>query len=155
MDRRVDQSHSIDLEYVAISAGGQRFCIDIQHVMELRRWSPVTALPHSGDDVLGVINLRGAVIPIVDLAARFGLPPINRHDRNVIVIVRQKGSTLGLVVDAVSEILSVPAAKIQDTPDVQSDVTRRSIVGVFEADGDIVRILDIRFVFDAHQQVAS
>ena len=64
------------MEFVALTAGDQLFCIEIRQILELRRWSPVTALPHSPPDVLGVINLRGAVIPIIDLAARFGLSVI-------------------------------------------------------------------------------
>lgn len=138
------------MEFVALTAGDQLFCIEIRQILELRRWSPVTALPHSQPDVLGVINLRGAVIPIIDLAARFGLPAIERNARNVIVIVSVEDRTVGLLVQSVSEILTVNADDIQETPDVQSDETRRSVVGVFASEDDLIRILDLSAVMHIH-----
>lgn len=146
MQMHAEVTDSKTLEFVALTAGDQLFCIEIRQILELRRWSPVTALPHSPPDVLGVINLRGAVIPIIDLAARFGLPAIERNARNVIVIVACEDQTVGLLVQSVSEILTVEADQIQETPDVQSEETRRSVIGVFSADEDLIRILDLRAV---------
>ena len=68
-----DAQESAAIEFVSFVAGGQSFCIDIMQIRELRRWSPVTSIPHSPSHVLGVMNLRGAVIPIYDLAAKLGL----------------------------------------------------------------------------------
>ncbi len=146
MQMHADVIENKTMEFVALTAGDQLFCIEIRQILELRRWTPVTALPHSPADVLGVINLRGAVIPIIDLAARFGLPSIERNARNVIVIVACDDQTVGLLVQSVSEILTVEADQIQETPDVQSEETRRSVVGVFSADEDLIRILDLRAV---------
>lgn len=148
MQMHAEARESKTMEFVALTAGDQLFCIEIRQILELRRWSPVTALPHSPPDVLGVINLRGAVIPIIDLAARFGLPAIERNARNVIVIVACDDQTVGLLVQSVSEILTVEADQIQETPDVQSEETRRSVVGVFSADEDLIRILDLRAVIN-------
>lgn len=147
MQTHVEPTDTSILEFVALTAGNQLFCIEIKQIRELRRWSPVTALPHSTQDVLGVINLRGAVIPIIDLAARFGLPAIERDERNVIVIVACEGQTFGLLVQSVSEILTVQADQIQETPDVQSEATRRSVTGVFAVKDDLIRILDLKAVF--------
>ncbi len=142
------------LEFVALTAGEQKFCVDINQVRELRRWSPVTALPHAGADVLGVINLRGSVIPIVDLAARFGLHATQRDERSVIVIVTVDAITTGLLVQSVSEILTVEADNIQDTPDVQSQTTRQAVTGVFAVEDDLIRIIDLTVVTRSKQMMS-
>ena len=75
-----------EVEFVTFSAGNQSFSLEITQVREIRRWSPVTAIPHAPIEVLGVMNLRGSVIPIYDLAARFGLGQTPENPRNVIVV---------------------------------------------------------------------
>lgn len=130
-------------EFVTFYAGGQSFGIDIAHVREIRRWSPVTPLPHAPAEVLGVMNLRGSVIPIYDLAARFGLPPTAENPRNVIVIAMNDRQTLGLLVEAVSEILSVPRDQIQETPDVRSDAARATVTGVVTVGEGMTRVIDL------------
>ena len=77
-------------------------------VREIRGWTRATSLPHSPPYVRGVINLRGTVLPVVDLAQRLGLPAASSRDRNVIIVVDLDGRTVGLLVDAVSDILALP-----------------------------------------------
>ena len=76
-----EDSVKSEVEFVTFSAGDQSFSIEITQVREIRRWSPVTALPHAPNEVLGVMNLRGSVIPIYDLAARFGLGQTSQWSR--------------------------------------------------------------------------
>jgi len=135
-----------DLEFVTFFAGGQSFSIDIGQVREIRRWSPVTPLPHAPDEVLGVMNLRGSVIPIYDLAARFGLDRTPESPRNVVVIAMHGSQTVGLLVEAVSEILSVGRERIQETPDVRSDTARQTITGVITVDEGMTRVIDLAAV---------
>lgn len=132
-----------ELEFVCFFAGGQSFCIDITKVREIRGWSPVTPLPHAPSEVLGVMNLRGAVIPIYDLAARFGLPETVESPRNVIMVAMQGDQTVGLLVEAVSEILSVTAEQIQETPDVRSESVRQNITGVITLEDGMTRVIDL------------
>lgn len=73
MANNLPWSENETIEFVSLTAGNQSFCIEITQIRELRRWTPVTALPYAEDAVLGVMNLRGAVIPISDLAAKLGL----------------------------------------------------------------------------------
>ncbi len=96
-------SSPTDAEFVSFFAGGQSFSLAITQVREIRRWSPVTPLPNAPRELLGVMNLRGAVIPIYDLAAGFGLPPTAENHRNVIVVAMHEGQTVGLLVEAVSK----------------------------------------------------
>ncbi len=132
-----------EVEFVTFSAGEQSFSIEITQVREIRRWSPVTALPHAPHEVLGVMNLRGSVIPIYDLAARFGLGQTPENPRNVIVVAMHGGQTVGLLVEAVSEILSVSREQIQETPDIRSEMARQSITGVIPIENGMTRVIDL------------
>jgi len=142
-------------EFVTFFAGGQSFSIDIAHVREIRRWSPVTPLPHAPAEVLGVMNLRGSVIPIYDLAARFGLPPTEENARNVIVVAMHEQQVLGLLVEAVSEILSVSRDRIQETPDVRSDAARASVTGVITVGEGMTRVIDLGAVVQPRMKAVA
>ena len=89
---------SPERELVAFRVAGQDYCVDIMSVREIRGWTQATTLPHAPDFVRGVINLRGSVVPIVDLAARLGLDPITASDRNVIIITVINQQVVGLLV---------------------------------------------------------
>src|ERR1700722_8759163 len=103
-------------EFIAFRIGVQEFCIDIMSVREIRGWTPATALPHAPSYVRGVINLRGSVLPIVDLSERLGFPPTETNARQVIIVVQIGHQIVGLLVDAVSDILSLAGDAIQPTP---------------------------------------
>ncbi|MBN7786946.1 purine-binding chemotaxis protein CheW [Ponticoccus gilvus] len=141
-------------EFITFSAGGQNFCLEITQIREIRRWTPVTALPHTPRDVLGVMNLRGAVIPIFDLAARFGLGTTPANERNVVIVAAVDGTTIGLLVESVSEILSVEKTAIQETPDIKSESTRHSILGMISVDETMVRVVNLDSVLEADKGVA-
>ncbi len=133
----------LDLEFVTFCTGGQNFSLDISQVREIRRWSPVSSLPHAPEEVLGVMNLRGSVIPIYDLAARFGLPRTPHNERNVVVVAAHGGKTLGLLVESVSEILSVRSEDIQTPPDTRGDSGRQAITGIITTDEGMSRVIDL------------
>ena len=138
-----EENAKSEVEFGTFSAGDQSFSIEITQVREIRRWSPVTALPHAPQEVLGVMNLRGSVIPIYDLAARFGLGQTPENPRNVIVVAMHGGQTVGLLVEAVSEILSVSRDQIQETPDIRSEMARQSITGVIPIEAGMTRVIDL------------
>src|SRR5690554_684133 len=92
-------------ELIAFRIGEQEFCVDIMAVREIRGWTPATPLPRTPDYMKGVINLRGAVLPIIDLSGRFGLGDTEPSARHVIMVVQIDGRMVGLLVDAVSDIL--------------------------------------------------
>lgn len=135
-----------DRELVAFRAAGQDFCVDIMSVREIRGWTPTTTLPHAPDHVRGVINLRGAVVPIVDLAQRLGLGRIEATDRHVIIIVMLGDQTIGLLVEAVSDILSVPTESIQPTPGIASPEGRGFIAGVIAEADRMIRMIDLETI---------
>ena len=101
-----------NLELISFRIGEQEFCLDIMAVREIRGGAATTPLPHSPDFVLGVINLRGAVLPIIDLKARLGLGKGETTERSVVIVVRIGSRLVGLLVDAVSEILAADPSMI-------------------------------------------
>lgn len=125
-------------ELISFRIGAQEFCVDIMAVREIRGWTEATPLPQSPSYVRGVINLRGAVLPIVDLSARLGLGDTEPSVRNVIIVVRIGPRLVGLLVDAVSEILTATADIIQPTPDVACDAVKTFIKGILAFDGRMI-----------------
>ncbi len=142
-------------EFVSLTAGGQGFCVDIHTIREIRSWTPVTMLPFSEPAVLGVMNLRGAVIPIVDLRERLGLGPTPEGRRNVIVIVTVSNRTMGLLVEAVSEIISVSSDAILPNPTQSVETQPAHIVGLISQEDRMLRVLDITGLLPADREDAA
>ncbi|MBQ1203843.1 MAG: purine-binding chemotaxis protein CheW [Loktanella sp.] len=155
MQLHVDPEKAKRLEFVTLVAGGQNFCIEITQIREIRRWSPVTMLPHSPDHVLGVINLRGAVIPIIDLAAKLGFAQIAPTERHVIIIVALEDRIVGLLVESVSEILGVDADVVRETPRGPEDVTTRTILGIIPLGDDMTKIISLPVLLTQSVPVAA
>jgi purine-binding chemotaxis protein CheW len=126
---------SREAEFVAFRAGSLEFCINIMSVREIRGWTPATAIPRAPSYIRGVINLRGVVLPIVDLGVRLGLPVTEPTARHVIIVAQVGERAAGLLVDSVSDILSVEDTSIQPTPDVASQLARMFVRGVIAMDG--------------------
>lgn len=142
-------------ELIAFRIGEQEFCVDIMSVREIRGWTPATPLPRSPTYVRGVINLRGAVLPIVDLGARLGLRITEPTDRHVIMVAQVAGRTVGLLVDAVSDIIQLTDEQIQPTPEVASDQVRAFVRGIFAIEGRMVSLLELDWLIpDAEAEAA-
>ena len=124
----------------------QDFALDIGAVREIRGWTPATPLPHAPPYVLGMVNLRGAVVAILDLGARLGLAASEPGPSSVVVVVEVEGRTVGLLVDAVSDIVTVPADMIQAAPDVGTEAIQDVLRGITDIDGRLVSILAIAAV---------
>ena len=130
-------------ELISFRIGAQEFCVDIMSIREIRGWTPATGLPHAPEYVRGVINLRGAVLPIVDLSMRLGLGAADPTARHVIIVAQVENQILGLLVDAVSDILTVTDDMIQPTPDVASDAVRAFVRGLLAIDGRMVSFISL------------
>ena len=117
-------------ELISFRVGVQEFCVDVMAVREIRGWSPTTPLPRAPPYVRGVINLRGAGLPILDMGARLGFPPAEPTSRHVIVVVAIGTRLVGLLVDSVSDILVARDVDLQATPDVQCDSIQAFLSGI-------------------------
>jgi purine-binding chemotaxis protein CheW len=124
--------------FMVFRLGAQDYCIDIMSVREIRGWTPTTPIPHAQDYMLGVINLRGTVLPVLSLAARFGLPRSAPNERNAIMVVEARGQVAGLLVEAVTDIISISEELIQPTPEVSSMLAREFVKGVIALDGRMI-----------------
>lgn len=146
-----EQDATANNELIAFRLGGQEFCLDIMSVRDIRGWTPTTPLPHSSDYVKGVINLRGAVLPVVDLAARLGFDPAEPSARHVIIITQVGNQTIGLLVDAVSDILTVDSGSVQATPNVASELARAFMKGVIAMEGRMISLIALDSVLTQNQ----
>lgn len=121
--------------------------VDILRVQEIRGWSGVTKVPRSAADVLGVIHLRGAVVPIVDLRLRFGLGRAEYNTTTVIIVLTVlsvEGSTeIGMVVDGVREVVNVDASKVRPAPDLGAKQSTDYIAGILTHDERMVVMLNV------------
>lgn len=143
-------------EYVAFRLAEQDFCIDISAVREIRGWSPTTPMPRTPEYISGLINLRGTVIPILDLSLRFGFAQTETTPRHVIIVVQIQDQSVGLLVDGVSDILTVPASSLQPTPDVGSDPSRQFVSNVIASeDGRMIRLVDLAQIAPQSEEVAA
>jgi purine-binding chemotaxis protein CheW len=107
------------MEITAFRLQDQEFSVKTTTIREIRGWGPATPLPHSPPEVIGVMNLRGSVIPIIDLAHKLGMPPAQPTVPSAIVVTEAHGMVIGLLVDGVSDILTLPATLLQPIPVVE------------------------------------
>jgi purine-binding chemotaxis protein CheW len=142
-------------ELIAFRVGDQEFCMNVMAVREIRGWTPVTPLPHAPQYVMGVINLRGAVLPIVDLSLRLGMKYAEPTARHVIIVAQVKSKIIGLLVDAVSDILTVADDNIQPTPEISSDLERLYARGILAIDKRMICLIELGALFnDAESEAA-
>lgn len=134
------------LQYLTFCLGNETFAMDIRTVREIIQHAALTAVPLMPDFVRGVINLRGAVVPVIDLQARFGRPRANVGKKTCIVIFDAtrdgEKSELGLMVDAVSEVIDIAPTDIEPPPQFGTSIQRDYIRGLGKLDGEFVVILE-------------
>jgi purine-binding chemotaxis protein CheW len=136
-----------EFQVVVCELGGERYGLDIGSVYEIIRFQPITAVPAAPAFVQGIINLRGRIIPVVDLASRFGLPTAETTKASRIIVAGTAGTRVGLIVDGVSEVLMVPEDAVESTPDVVAGTDSAYIRGVAKLADDLVILLELDALF--------
>ncbi|CAH0200462.1 chemotaxis protein CheW [Roseomonas sp. CECT 9278] len=137
-------------QYITCTLDDAEFGIDIMAVHEIRGWTPPTAIPHAAAWMRGVTNLRGTIVPIVDLRARFGFGPTEPGAMHVVVIIQNGARTAGLLVDAVSDIVTVEAGRIRPVPEIGAAAPERLLSGLVPLERGMVSLvsLDTLLAFD-------
>jgi purine-binding chemotaxis protein CheW len=134
-------------QYLTFMLAGEEYGVDILRVQEIKGWDKVTRIPHTAKFILGVINLRGAVVPILDLRCRFGLGSSDFGPTTVVIVVRvvhKSGErTVGMVVDAVSEVYNVDMAATKPPPDVCANVDTVFVKALATIGDKMLILLDI------------
>lgn len=143
MDVKKDFDSKEVLQLVTFRLGNEEFSLDILKVQEIIRHMDLTRVPKTPDFVDGVINLRGRVIPVLDLRKRFGLPKDENTNETRIIVVDVDNRTVGLKVDAVSEVLRLPADTVEPPPAIVTGVESEYIKGVGKLDGRLLILLDV------------
>ena len=131
------------LELLTFRVAEQEYSLDIMSVREIRGWTRTTPMPHAPDYMRGVINLRGTVLPVMDLARRLNLPTSETTDRNVIIVVKINGTLTGLLVDAVSDIVAMTEDDLQPPPELSSDPQMAVVRSLTVIDDRMIRVLDL------------
>jgi purine-binding chemotaxis protein CheW len=146
---------SADVELLSFRLAEQEYSVDIMSVREIRGWTRATPLPHSPHYMRGVINLRGTVLPVMDLSSRLGMPPVEGDARNVIIVVQSGSQSVGLLVDAVSDILALPQSELQPPPDMAADTAHSFVQALTIVEGRMIRLLDLSAVLpESHSEAA-
>ncbi len=149
-----DFRRAAELQIVVFELGDERYGLDIATVYEIIRHQPITAVPKAPAFVEGVINLRGRIIPVVDLRERFGMDRSDLTKASRIVVADAGGTRVGLVVDGVSEVLMIAGDAIEPTPDVAANADHDYLRGIAKLGDRLIILLSLDGLFGAADQTA-
>ena len=135
------------IEIIAFRVHEQEFCMRTISIREIRGWSPVTPIPQAPADMLGVINLRGSVIPIIDLSRKLGMGATASHERSAIIVGEVHNMVVGMLVDRVSDILTVSASQVQPVPEVSTSFDKSFAEGIIANDSGMICFLNLAKMF--------
>ena len=141
-------------QFLTFLLGAEQYGVEILKVREIRGYSAVTPIPNTTSYIKGVINLRGTVVPVVDLRAKFSMSTAEYNKFTVIIVVTVGAKVTGLVVDAVSDVLDVPAAEMRVAPDLGARVDTRFIRGMATIGDQMTVLLDIDRLLSEDELVA-
>ena len=137
----VETSDDSAQQFVAFTVGDQSYCVDIMSVREIRAWTGTTTLPNTAQYVRGVVNLRGVIVPIIDLRTRFGQGMTDPTKAHVVVIVAIEGKLNGLLVDGVSDILTIREADIMPIPEAGGEQENPYLDGLITQEEQMVALI--------------
>ncbi|MBC7907235.1 MAG: chemotaxis protein CheW [Rhodospirillaceae bacterium] len=134
-------------QFISFTIGDEEYGVDIMAIREIKGWTATTELPNTPDYMRGVINLRGAIIPILDLRARFGAGVTDAQARHVIIVVAVRQRVVGILVDGVADIITVAVGDIQPIPELDHGDTADFLTGLVTVEGRMVALLDLNTLF--------
>ena len=141
-------------QYVVFELGSENYGVSISSVESIIKMQAITKIPHSNDFVAGVTNLRGKVLPVVDLRKRFGLPPEEASKNNRIIIISVNDLEVGMIVDGVSEVLTIQEENVVPTPPITVTVDSSFITGIAKVEQRLVILLDLGKVLSTSETQA-
>ncbi len=143
------------IELLTFQLADQEYALDIMSVREIRGWTRATPLPHAPHYMKGVINLRGTVLPVIDLALRLGLPEREQSERNVIIVVNFEDAMTGLLVDAVSDIVALTQDDLQPPPELSPGAAPGVVNSLSLIDERMIRVLDLATTVSGLESMAA
>ena len=153
--RRNEMVEEASAQYLTFSLGGEEYGVDILRVQEVKVWTEVTVLPNTPSYIKGVLNLRGVIVPIIDLRARFAMEAVDYDETTVIVVLKlnfeNRDRVIGLVVDSVSDVLDVTQSAIKPVSEFELDSRSEAITGVASVNDKLVIMMDAARLLDASE----
>lgn len=154
--RRHAASHMDGGQFLTFSLGEELYGVDILRVQEIKGYTAVTKIPNTPPHIKGVLNLRGTIVPIVELRTKFGMPTIDYTTFTVIIVVVVQDKVMGLVVDAVSDVLDIEKKDIQSAPDFGNKIDVTFLNGIGKSGDKLISLLDIdRLLLDSAAKDSS
>lgn len=138
-----DASDDAVLQWVTFRLANETYGINVMQVQEVLRFTDIAPVPGAPTYVMGIINLRGNVVTVIDTCQRFGLPPIEVTDNTRIVIIETNHQVIGILVDAVAEVVYLKRSEIETTPNVGNDESAKFIQGVSHKHGELLILVDL------------
>jgi purine-binding chemotaxis protein CheW len=151
----IDPSAGVAGQYITCTLGAAEYGLDIMSVREIKGWAETTAIPHAPAWMRGVINLRGTIVPILDLRARFGLGLTEPTPMHVVVIIQTETRTAGLLVDAVSDIITVAPGEIRPVPEIGVGVPERLLGGLIPLERGMVALVSLESLLNFNDDVTA
>lgn len=138
-------------QFLTFTVSDEVFGVDIMKVREIKGWQEVTRLPNSPEYLRGVMNLRGVILPIFDLRCRFGLGLTHAESKHVIIIIALEKRSIGVLVDTVSDILTVSSEEVKAAPSMEgsSTIDEKYVNGLISVDQRMVILLDMERLFES------
>jgi purine-binding chemotaxis protein CheW len=149
---RAEQLSGDRIQVVSFHLGSEEYGVDISQVQEIIRMVEITHVPRAPRFMEGVINLRGQLIPIIDLRTRFHMPRIEQTKSTRIVVTEIAGKKVGIIVDSVSEVINIPLEQVEDAPDMIAGVGTEYIQGVGKVGDRLIILLDLTMVITGEEK---
>ncbi len=148
LEQQEDTQHG---RYLTFNLGEEVFGIEIKFVTEIIGMQPITKIPEAVDYIKGIINLRGKIIPVIDMRLKFKKEPIDYNDRTCIVVVDTQEFIVGLIVDKVSEVMTIDDEDVVPPPNHKTGIRNKYIRGIGKIEGEIKLLLDCIKLFDENE----
>ena len=141
------------IQLVGFKLGDEDFAVDISRVQEINRMLKITKVPNSQEFVEGVVNLRGKIVPVVNLRERLGFPKKEEDAKTKIIVTEINNSLIGFIVDEVWEVIRIPKDIIEQTPTIASSIEKDLINGVAKLEDRILILLNIENLFQLQEEI--
>lgn len=155
MDDLESTSHEAVSEWVTFRLGDEKYGINVMLVREVLKNTEIAPVPGAPGFVLGIINLRGNVVTVIDTRSRFGLPAHAADDSTRIVIIEREGQVVGMTVDSVAEVADLKESEIEFAPNVGNDESAKYILGVSNKDDELLILIDLEKLFTTEELTGS
>jgi purine-binding chemotaxis protein CheW len=138
--------------YLTFFLGEEVYGIEIGYVTEIIGIQPITKVPEVKDYIKGIINLRGKIIPVIDMRLKFRKEPIEYDDRTCIIVIDADNMTMGLIVDKVSEVISIDGENMVPPPSHKTGIRNKYLQGIGKVGSDVILLLDCKMLFDEGEE---